>query len=161
MQQHLLSVYVPANGTLDGKRSLCYCKPSFLNMFDLIEKDAKNCFGQVYITHWGLHHCTYASFQGPGTLSLPQIALATVPGSGNTWSRSLVQRLTGVLSGSVFKDPEVFHRALVGEMDEWSLGGTTFIKNHFFNFFGNESIHTQNWKKFSKGVKLFIFQLIL
>ena len=37
-------------------------------------------------------------FRNPG----PKVALASYPGSGNTWTRHLLQQLTGVLTGAVY-----------------------------------------------------------
>ena len=34
----------------------------------------------------------------------PVVALASFPGSGNTWVRYLLQQATGILTGSVYKD---------------------------------------------------------
>ena len=37
----------------------------------------------------------------------PRVALASFPGSGNTWLRYLLQQSTGILTGSVFADPSL------------------------------------------------------
>ena len=37
----------------------------------------------------------------------PRVALASFPGSGNTWMRYLLQQSTGILTGSVFADPSL------------------------------------------------------
>ena len=37
--------------------------------------------------------------------SLPLMALASFPGSGNTWTRYLIEGATGVFTGSVYIDP--------------------------------------------------------
>lgn len=36
---------------------------------------------------------------------LPLTALLSFPGSGNTWTRHLLQQLTGLYTGSIYKDP--------------------------------------------------------
>ena len=37
----------------------------------------------------------------------PRVALASFPGSGNTWLRYLLQQSTGILTGSIFPDPSL------------------------------------------------------
>ena len=43
------------------------------------------------------------------------IAIASFPGSGNTWLRHLFQITTGVWTGSVYWDPELFNGGFLGE----------------------------------------------
>merc|ERR1712038_829368 len=51
--------------------------------------------------HNGIEWCHELSFWAePG----PIVALASFPGSGNTWLRYLLQQSTGILTGSVYKD---------------------------------------------------------
>ena len=52
----------------------------------------------------GDRDCTVPRFsQRP----LPQTALASFPGCGNTWSRHLIQQLSGVWTGSLYNDPDL------------------------------------------------------
>ncbi|CAH1797678.1 unnamed protein product [Owenia fusiformis] len=40
-------------------------------------------------------------------VALPHIALVSVPGSGNTWVRHLIQQATGLYSGSMYRDQKM------------------------------------------------------
>ena len=41
------------------------------------------------------------------------MALATFPGSGNTWIRGLIERLTGYFTGSVYGDQQLFKQGTI------------------------------------------------
>jgi hypothetical protein len=45
----------------------------------------------------------------------PVVALASFPGSGNTWLRYLLQQATGVLTGSVYKDYALLKNGFLAE----------------------------------------------
>ena len=47
--------------------------------------------------------------------ALPATALASYPGSGNTWVRALLEGATGVLTGSVYVDPSLVNAGFLGE----------------------------------------------
>lgn len=40
--------------------------------------------------------------------SLPKTALASYPGSGNTWARYLIEAASGVFTGSIYKDVSIY-----------------------------------------------------
>ncbi|CAH1797676.1 unnamed protein product [Owenia fusiformis] len=40
-------------------------------------------------------------------VALPHIALVSVPGSGNTWARHLIQQATGIYTGSMYKETNI------------------------------------------------------
>ena len=40
--------------------------------------------------------------------SLPKMALASYPGSGNTWIRAVIERLTGYFTGSIYDDEQLY-----------------------------------------------------
>ena len=40
--------------------------------------------------------------------SLPPMALASYSGSGNTWTRGLIERLTGYFTGSAYSDKALY-----------------------------------------------------
>ena len=44
--------------------------------------------------------------------SQPLMALATYPGSGNTWIRGLIERLTGYFTGSPYADKRLFQHGI-------------------------------------------------
>ncbi|XP_006825198.1 sialate:O-sulfotransferase 1-like [Saccoglossus kowalevskii] len=62
--------------------------------------------------------------------SLPIVALASCPGSGNTWVRYLLEQATGIYTGSVYHDKRLQRGGLLGEMDEMNSGRTIAIKTH-------------------------------
>ena len=55
-------------------------------------------------------HCTFLNGTGR-----PTVALASLPGSGNTWLRGLLERATGVCTGSVFCDKTLRAGGMCGE----------------------------------------------
>ncbi|XP_071095556.1 WSCD family member AAEL009094-like [Haliotis cracherodii] len=60
--------------------------------------------------------------------TLPVTALASFPGSGNTWMRHLLQELTGILTGSVFHE-QLMKKEFPGE--EITNGSVVAIKTHY------------------------------
>ncbi|PIK38909.1 putative WSC domain-containing protein 2 [Apostichopus japonicus] len=62
--------------------------------------------------------------------SLPVIALASSPGSGNTWLRYLIERATGIYSGSIYDDKELMKGGFVGEKQRPYTGRTIVVKMH-------------------------------
>ena len=65
----------------------------------------------------------------------PLVALASFPGSGNTWLRYLLQQATGILTGSVYKDYALLKNGFPGE--NVVNGSVIAVKTHEF---GKESI---------------------
>ena len=58
----------------------------------------------------------------------PKVALASYPGSGNTWVRYLLQQLSGVLTGSIYKDRKLKKGGFPAEgIDD---GSVIAIKTH-------------------------------
>ena len=49
------------------------------------------------------------------------MALATFPGSGNTWIRGLIERLTGYFTGSVYGDRELFKQGKKNQIPQTSI----------------------------------------
>lgn len=43
------------------------------------------------------------------------VALASFPGSGNTWVREMIQQGLGVWTGAVYKDPGLLHNGFIAE----------------------------------------------
>ncbi len=56
------------------------------------------------------------------------VALASFPGSGNTWVRGLLQQITGVCTGSIYCDATLRQRGFLGEGIK--SGNTLVIKTH-------------------------------
>lgn len=70
--------------------------------------------GQLYLGHFYFKNWTCK----PVRLSrqpLPLTALASFPGSGNTWIRHLLQQATGIATGSVYKDTVLQQLGFPGE----------------------------------------------
>ncbi|XP_073670819.1 sialate:O-sulfotransferase 2-like isoform X2 [Paramisgurnus dabryanus] len=64
------------------------------------------------------------------THSKHQIALASFPGSGNTWTRHLIELGTGFYTGSYYFDKSLYIKGFIGEKDHWRSGRTICIKTH-------------------------------
>ncbi|XP_048240954.1 WSC domain-containing protein 2-like [Haliotis rufescens] len=47
--------------------------------------------------------------------TLPKTALASYPGSGNTWMRHLLQELTGIYTGAIYKNKKLMENGFPGE----------------------------------------------
>lgn len=90
----LLSNLLPPSGCED---ELCtqYLSPNDMDAFDLCTKRSKA--GQQHLL--SNQPCRFND-----STSRAPVALASYPGSGNTWVRGLLQRATGVCTGSVYCD---------------------------------------------------------
>ena len=58
----------------------------------------------------------------------PLVALASFPGSGNTWVRYLLQQLTGVHTGSIYNDGDLSRHGFPGEHHQG--GDVLVVKTH-------------------------------
>ena len=62
-----------------------------------------------------IHWCRPLGYRA----AIPQrdsiVALASFPGSGNTWLRYLLQQATGIITGSVYKDPALLRNGFPGK----------------------------------------------
>jgi len=56
--------------------------------------------------------------------------LASFPGSGNTWTRFLIERSTGWYTGSVAEDKSLYNGGFQGEFEKPDLGTTVVVKAH-------------------------------
>ena len=57
------------------------------------------------------HHCKNMSFKSSGS----SIALASYPGSGNSWVRQLLESATGIYTGAIYCDPAYLKAGMIGE----------------------------------------------
>ncbi|KAK5638174.1 hypothetical protein RI129_012469 [Pyrocoelia pectoralis] len=85
--------------------------------------------------------CANLQFQEPPK---PPVALASFPGSGNTWLRYLLQQATGIYTGSVYKDYGLLKSGFPAE--SISNGSVLVVKTHEWGI----NAH----KQFSKAVLL-------
>lgn len=72
------------------------------------------------------------------------IALASFPGSGNTWLRYLLQQATGVLTGSVYKDFGLLKSGFPAE--SVANSSVLMVKTHEFG--------EDTWSQFGRAVLL-------
>ena len=56
-------------------------------------------------------HCKKMLFQSSGSV----IALASFPGSGNSWVRQLLESATGIYTGALYCDPAYVRAGMIGE----------------------------------------------
>ncbi|XP_033646137.1 WSC domain-containing protein 1-like [Asterias rubens] len=77
--------------------------------------------------------------------SLPLVALASYPRSGNTWTRQLIERGTGLLTGSVHwvneKDMTISKKIFPGGNIDYHSRQTICVKSHL-----NEAKHIQTFE---------------
>ncbi len=128
-----------AQNSLAGNNN-CFCFDSFSVLASKIS-DAKRqtCKSEVFLTDSATQFCSEATFLDPESPKQPiaVVSLVSAPGSGNTWTRFLLQRLTGILSGSAYTDKSLVRMGLVGETEPYDSHKTSFVKNHFLNVTAN------------------------
>ncbi|CAG5081333.1 Oidioi.mRNA.OKI2018_I69.PAR.g9846.t1.cds [Oikopleura dioica] len=56
--------------------------------------------------------------------------LVSFPGSGNTWTRMLLEKSTGIYTGSIYNDQPLFKAGMLGEITLPKDGETLFQKSH-------------------------------
>ena len=66
----------------------------------------------------------------------PVTALASFPGSGNTWLRYLLQQVTGVSTGSVYKDAALLKNGFPAE--SVANGSVLAVKTHEWGAAGRQ-----------------------
>ena len=136
-QMQIAVLFPPKTGDKSNPAALrkCFCFDSLTFLLETVGRDVTKetgvCDGEIFLTDWATNKCSYSSFRDPNKPKIPVVGLATVPGSGNTWTRLLVQRLTGILSGSIYWDRALFESGLVGEAETFPSSRTSFIKKHF------------------------------
>jgi hypothetical protein len=57
-----------------------------------------------------------------------KIMLASFPGSGNTWTRYVIERATGFFTGAVANDSSLFNGGFLGEFENQNAGTTILVK---------------------------------
>ena len=81
------------------------------------QKQFIQCAGKMMLHNLPIHipksdqHCKKMSFQSSGSV----IALASFPGSGNSWVRQLLESATGIYTGALYCDPAYVRAGMIGE----------------------------------------------
>lgn len=96
--------------TQDNKKRFLWC-------------DRKNTNG--YPMHAFNHTCTKMGFKED---TGEKVALASFPGSGSTWSRTLLEQATGVYTGAIYCDKKLKREGFLGEFI--TSGNVIAIKTH-------------------------------
>ncbi|XP_071946552.1 sialate:O-sulfotransferase 2-like [Antedon mediterranea] len=98
-------------------------------------KSDQFCGGQdkisIYKTSIKDTSCDIIEMRPPNTM--PLVSLASFPGSGNTWVRYLIERATGIYTGSYYNDGELSKKGFLGEREHYKKGTTVVIKTHRFD----------------------------
>ncbi|XP_063596338.1 sialate:O-sulfotransferase 1-like [Penaeus indicus] len=82
--------------------------------------------------------------------TLPRTALASFPGSGNTWLRYLIQSTTGLFTGSVYNDPQLASKGFYGENETPECGCTIVVKTHGYSLGGRPESRDKRLKEMNK-----------
>ncbi|XP_042870895.1 WSC domain-containing protein 1-like [Penaeus japonicus] len=82
--------------------------------------------------------------------TLPRTALASFPGSGNTWLRYLIQSTTGIFTGSVYNDPQLASKGFYGENETPECGCTIVVKTHGYSLGGRPESRDKRLKEMNK-----------
>ncbi|XP_070572868.1 sialate:O-sulfotransferase 2-like [Ptychodera flava] len=88
-------------------------------------------YASVYVTAAEDPRCQNTTLKPEGSMSL--VALASFPGSGNTWVRHIIERATGIYTGSFYTDGELFKKGFKGEREHWKKRNTVVVKTHDFS----------------------------
>ncbi|PIK50208.1 putative WSC domain-containing protein 2-like [Apostichopus japonicus] len=78
--------------------------------------------------------------------SRPIVALASLPGSGNTWVRHLLESASGIFTGSIYSDKRLFRAGFFGEYENPWDGTLLVVKCHRFK--------TENSQQYDTGIVL-------
>ena len=88
--------------------------------------------GGIRMVHMGqkpstIHWCKKLGYRVDAAMA-PIVALASYPGSGNTWLRYLLQQATGLMTGSVYCDHDLLNNGFPGE--GVTNGSVIVVKTH-------------------------------
>ncbi|CAG0887874.1 unnamed protein product [Darwinula stevensoni] len=86
--------------------------------------------GKKYVTLWEEEECREYDVRFAEEGCFPPTPFISFPGSGNTWLRYLIEATTGIFTGSVYCDEDLYQLGFLGEgVEEWS-GQTILQKTH-------------------------------
>ena len=114
-----------------GLRGRCQCG-HFTTNFNLTHKiPGSECLSsplasRVFRTWAEDTRCSKMSFV---TRPRHRVSLVSVPGSGNTWLRYLVEKASGFFTGSMYEDKKIFNEGFLGEFGQ---SGCVLIKDHMW-----------------------------
>ncbi|CAH1230722.1 WSCD2 [Branchiostoma lanceolatum] len=96
---------------------------------------AKSCGS---LTHFSVYRTVIQDIRCTKTVLLPTnsrplTALVSFPGSGNTWVRHLIEKATGIYTGSFYNDGDLFNKGFIGEKENWLKRNTVAVKSHRFD----------------------------
>ena len=80
-------------------------------------------------------NCKKMSFKSSG----PVVALSSIPGSGNSWVRQLLESTTGIYTGAVYCDPSYVTAGMIGE--GMTTNNVLVIKLHYAPTFVKNYLH--------------------
>ena len=86
-----------------------------------------------------------------------QIALLSLPGSGNTWTRHLIEQSTGYLTGSIYQDGRLV-QTLKGEFLNPSYNQTIAIKTHRLDKFFKKNPKENHEENYHLSACIFIIR---
>ena len=86
------------------------------------------------INHWNIN-ATCRFMKG---VTRQPVGLVSVPGSGNTWVRELLETATGICTGSIYCDHSLRNAGMIGEYIK--TGRVIVVKTHTSDYQWNEAI---------------------
>nr|XP_039251256.1 uncharacterized protein LOC120328782 isoform X1 [Styela clava] len=103
---------------------------------------SKHPVKDVWSDDWprvNIYNCAHMEFMNRGinshqrfkTWPYPRTGVVSFPGSGNTWTRHLIQQASGLWTGSVYSDRSLFAGGFLAELDECDDNSTVAVKAHF------------------------------
>jgi hypothetical protein len=81
-------------------------------------------------TNGPIEWCSELNFSAPGNIN-QTVALASFPGSGNTWLRYLLEQATGIYTGSVYADDVLVEHNFTDRIVNSSV---LVVKTHLTNY---------------------------
>jgi len=117
-----------SNGPIDSSLALQWIKGNqyfderikelYLSCHATVSRDSSGVFGQCK------NFTDMRFIDGSRVVALP-----SYPGSGSTWTRMALEQATGIYTGSVYCDPELKSKGLLGE--KLSSSNVLVVKTHY------------------------------
>lgn len=87
-----------------------------------------------------------SQYQTRFALGLPRTYLVSFPGSGNTWTRYLLEAASGIFTGAVYNDKVLRQSGYLGEADAPDSGRTLVQKTHGKAFYRRRSTMKERYE---------------